>query len=367
VPDSTAVTFVGIDAHLSTLSLAVLPSHGPAVDQPRTIANEPAVVRRVFRRLLHLGPVHAVYEAGCLGFSLRRRLEELGVHCDVAAPSLVPARPGEHRKTDRLDAQRLAHFLRSGDLVLVSPPTAESEALRSLTRARCATKQDTKRVKQRINSFLLARGLAWPGKTKWTRDHRLWLRNLEFDLDDDRFVRDFLLRELKQREDSVAELDLRIEERAKHQDCCSQVADLRAFRGVDTLTALSVLAEIGDPRRFRSGYLVGAFCGLVPSEHSSGPRVHRGEITRSGNRHLRRLLIEAATKYSLRIDEGVKLERRRMAASPAARTLARRAERRLASKYWRIARTRPANVARTAVARELAAFLWAALTPELQA
>lgn len=324
--DSTPITYVGIDAHLKSLSISVLPERGPAVHPPRTIANEPAAVRRAFRRLLDRGPVRAVYEAGCLGFSLRRRLEDLGVRCEVAAPSHVPTRPGDHRKTDRLDAERLAHFLRSGDLVLVSPPTPDSEALRSLTRARCAAKQDTKRVKQRINSFLLARGLVWRGRTKWTREHRLWLRDLELDLDDDRFTRDFLLRELKLREDSVAELDLRIDERAARDDCRQQIADLRAFRGVDTLTALSVYAEIGDPRRFRSGYLVGAFCGLVPSEHSSGPRVQRGQITRSGNRHLRRLLIEAATKYSFRITEGVKLKRRRMDASPAARSLARRAE-----------------------------------------
>ena len=364
--DSTTL-FVGIDAHQNRLSIAVLPETATEPEPVRHVANTEREVRRHFGRLMGRGTVRAVYEAGCLGFFLLRHLRDLGVDCRVAAPSHIPTKPGDRRKTDRLDAIRLAHYLRSGDLTFVTPPSPEHEALRTLTRARSAFRQDTVDVRHRITKFLLTRGLHYQDGKNWTNKYWNWLRSLELEVEDDQRTLEFLVQELQHRIEAVAELDRRIEARVEEDDCREPVAILRAFRGLDTVAAAAVHAELGDVRRFPTGKQACGYTGLDDVERSSMGKGSRLGVSRSGNKRLRRLLVEAAQQYrTTKLYAGTCLKRRRDKAPPKAVILARKAERRLGRKYARLTATKHTNVAKAAVARELAGFLWAALHPDVQ-
>jgi transposase len=317
-------------------------------------------VRRHFRQLQERGSVHVAYEAGCTGFVLWRQLTELGVDCLVAAPSRIPIYPGDRRKTDRLDAERLAIFLRGGQLTPVSPPTPELEALRTLTRTRDAARKDVVAAKHRVSKFLLHRGILW-GRALWSREHRTWLRSLEPADPDDRESLAFKLAVLGRREAELDELDERIARRAQRADIYQQVRALKAFRGIQTLIAVNFVAEIGDPRRFRDHAAVAAYIGLVPSERSSGNTVRRGGLTLSGSAHLRRLLIEAVQHYAHLRPESKDLRQRRSQAPQRVTELARRVESRLIRKYRRLSAAKHTNLAKAAVARELAGHLWQAI------
>lgn len=357
------ILYVGIDAHMESLSIAVL---GERVGEPepvRTLPNEPSKVRAYFRRLLERGHVHAVYEAGCLGFVLYRLLSDLGVQCIVAAPSRIPVLPGDHRKTDRLDAQRLALFLRAGQITAVTPPTPELEALRSLVRTRQAIQEDVVRARHRLQKFLLLRGHVWTGGGNWSHKHLGWIRDQRMALEEDQKTLDFLRRELELRVESLDDLDLRIRRRSEEPELREPVDKLRAFRGVGPLTAVFVIAELGDPRRFRTAEQVASYCGLVPSEHSSGTKVHRGAITRAGNPRLRRLLVESAQHYARPRAPGHARATRRAKAPAHVVDLARLADQRLSARHRDLSRRKHTNLAKTAVARELIGFLWSALLP----
>lgn len=353
--------FVGIDAHQASLSIAVCSRLGEPPQPAREIPNDPSRVRAYFRQLHQRGPVTAVYEAGCLGFVLYRQLVGLGVDCMVAAPSRIPVLPGDHRKTDRLDATRLAIFLRGGQLTPVRPPTPEIEALRTLTRLRQAAQEDLVRARHRLQKFLLLRGRAWRDGGNWSAKHMRWIAEQRMDLHDDRESLSFLRTELDLRIAAVKTLDHRIRERAQQPDVREQVIALETFRGVGTLTALSTVAEIGDPLRFGSAEQVASYCGLVASEHSSGARVRRGGITRSGNPRLRRLLVESAQHCTRPLGPGFARETRRARAPAQVVELARKADQRLSQRYRSLAFRKHTNQAKVAVARELVGFLWKAL------
>lgn len=355
--------FVGIDAHMQSLSIAVLPEAAAQSEPVHTIPNEPSKVRALFRRLLARGRVRAVYEAGCLGFVLHRLLTALGVDCIVAAPSRIPVLPGDHRKTDRLDAERLALFLRAGQLTAVTPPTPELEALRSLVRTRHSIQEDVVRARHRLQKFLLLRGHIWSGGGNWSQKHLAWIRDQRMPLDDDQQTLDFLYRELELRIESLDDLDARIQRRALLPDLLPQVAALRAFRGIGVLTAVCVAAELGDVRRFKTAQQVASYCGLVPSEHSSGSKVKRGAITRAGNPRLRRLLVESAQHYARPRGPGHARATRRAKAPAHVADLARLADQRLHDRHRSLSRRKHTNLAKTAVARELIGFLWSALLP----
>lgn len=358
---NTEVLFVGIDAHQESLSFAVLPAGEPSPEPVRVIRNEPKRVRQYIRGLSKRGAIEAVYEAGCLGFVLHRQLVGLGVDCMVAAPSRIPRLPGDHRKTDRLDAERLAIFLRGRQLTAVTPPTPELEALRSLMRLRLAVQQAVVRSRHRLQKFLLMRGHVFREAGNWTIAHMRWLGELKLDLEEDQQTLDFLRTELDGRLISLKTLDERIARRAKADDVAVSVTALRAFRGIGVLTALYVIAEIGDPRRFRCAQQVASYCGLIPSEHSSCERVRRGGITKSGNPRLRRLLVESAQHAARPIARGHARESRRANAPAEVVALARQADQRLALRYRQLLRRKHTNQAKTAVARELVGFLWRAL------
>jgi transposase len=358
---SEAITYVGIDAHARELAVAML--HGSATE-PVTwrIPNEPGAVRRLRRKLERDadGPIACCYEAGPCGYTLQRQLTSERIRCEVIAPSLMPRRPGDRVKTDRRDARKLAELHRAGLLTPVCPPTPEEEAARDLCRARDDARIDLLRGRHRLTRFLLRRGLQYAGRN-WTRRHQQWLDSLSWSETERLVVEEYRLA-LAHLDARLTELDRQIETIAQHPRWHQPVAWLRCFRGIDTLTAVGLLTEIRAMDRFPHPRALMAYTGLVPSEDSSGARRHRGRITKTGNAHLRRLLVEAAWHYQHDPRIGVPMRQRRLGQPAAAIALADKAQSRLCRRYRRLrARHKPAPQVVVAIARELVGFIGAAV------
>lgn len=340
-------TYVGIDAHKKDLFVAMLLGAEP---KPVTwqLANEPNAVRRLVRKLEREapGPVRIFYEAGPCGYALPRQVTTARVRCEVVAPALIPRKPGERVKTNRRDARKLVELGRAGLLTAVRPPTAADEAVRDLARARDDAREDLQRARHRLGKLLLRRGLHFAGK--------LLLRAV---------VDDYLLA-IDQLEARLTELDDRLTEIAQATPYREPVAWLRCFRGIETLTAMLILAELHDFRRFTSAPALMAYLGLVPGEDSSGEKHRRGRITRTGNALVRRVLGEAAWHYQHRPSVGIALARRRKGQPSRVIAIADKAQQRLCRRFRHmVAEHKPAPKIAVAIARELAGFLWAALQP----
>lgn len=365
-----ATTFVGLDAHKKTIQVALL-APGSRIAVEWEIQNESAAVRRLGKRLLKEGAsrVRACYEAGPCGYALQRQLRELNIDCQVIAPSLIPIKPGEHIKTDRRDARKLAELLRADLLTEVHPPTPEEEAIRDLCRAREDAKEDLLRSRHRLTKMLLRRGIIWPsGRKAWTQSHREWLRSLVFERESDRAVIDDYLLALEQVEGRVRTLEARLEAVSQAEPYREPVAWLRCFRGIDTVTAMTIVAELHDFRRFTSPRGLMSYLGLVPKEHSSGESRHRGSITKAGNNHVRRVLIETAWHYRHPHAIGAGLRKRREGQPARVIAIADKAAQRLYQRFYRLgARGKPGCRIVVAVARELTGFLWSILYPRAAA
>lgn len=363
-------TYVGLDAHQETIYAAMLlpGSESPVEDR---FENTPEAIRRWARRVRSkaAGDVVCGYEAGPLGYGLLRELQALGLGCVVIAPALIPVRPGDRIKTDRRDARKLALLLRAGLLTEVHVPTPAQEAVRDLTRARGAVKEDQTRMRHRVSKFLLRRGIRYGlGRKAWTQRHGEWLRRQRFEHGADQVVFDDHLLGLEQIEGRLSALDARLEAFAQEAPYQEPVGFLRCFRGVDTRTALAVVAELHDVRRFASAPALMAYLGMVPSEASSGGKERRGTITKAGNGRLRRLLVEAAWHYRHRPAVSASLRARRAGQPGRVIALADRAQHRLYARHGRLlARGKAHNKIVIALGRELVGFLWAALTPEKSA
>lgn len=357
-------TYVGIDAHKKDLFIAMLIGH-QSTPVTWQLANEPNAVRRLVRKLEREapGPVRACYEAGPCGYALQRRLTTARVSCQVIAPALVPRKPGERVKTNRRDARKLAELLRAGLLTAVHPPTPEEEAVRDLCRARDDAREDLQRCRHRLGKLLLRRGLHYAGGN-WTRGHRQWIEGLDWAQEAERVVVEDYLLAIDQIDGRLRELDARLTAIAQADPYRTPVAWLRCFRGIDTLTAILILAELHDFRRFQSARALMAYLGLVPGEDSSGEKHRRGRITRTGNTFVRRLLVETAWHYQHRPAVGVALARRRKGQPARVIAIADRAQQRLCRRFRKLAAEhKPAPKIAVAIARELAGFLWAALQP----
>jgi transposase len=362
---SETTTFVGLDAHKKTIQVALL-APGRAAPLEWEINYEPAAVRKLARRLLKEGEgrVQACYEAGPCGYALQRQLKEAGVDCQVIAPSLIPIKPGEHIKTDRRDARKLAELHRAGLLTEVHPPTPEEEAVRDLCRAREDAKEDLTRCRHRLGKMLLRRGLIWPsGRTPWTHAHRDWLRSLSFERESERAAFNDYVLAVEQVEERVRTLDSQLESVAQAEPYREPVAWLRCFRGIDTITAMTIVAELHDFRRFTSPRGLMSYLGLVPKEHSSGESRRRGGITKAGNGHVRRVLIEASWHY--RHPHARAWRKRREGLPAKVIAIADKAAQRLYRRFYRLgARGKPGCRVVVAVARELAGFIWSVLYPQ---
>jgi transposase len=326
------------------------------------LPNEPTAVRRLMRKLAGHRPVRICYEAGPLGYTLKRQLDAADLPCMVVAPSLIPRRQGDRVKTDRRDARKLAELLRAGMLVEVHPPTEEEESARDLWRCREDAQQDLVRARHRLGKFLLRRGLVFRDGHAGSQSHRWWLGKLEFERDTDRTVFEDYLLAVEQVATRRTNLDQRIEEVCARPAYQRQVGALRCFRGVATVTGLAVTSELFDVRRFPTPSHLAAYLGLTPSEHSSGDQRRQGGITKTGNTHLRRLLIETAWHYRHKPSVGVQLRKRRQGQPPEIIALADRAQQRLCRRYRRMMmRGKHHNKIVVAIARELVCYLWTAL------
>lgn len=356
------ITHVGIDAHKQTLFVARLVG-AEATPVTWQVAHEPRALRRLQRQLERdaPGPVRCCYEAGPCGYALQRALTRGRVSCDVIAPALIPRKPGDRIKTDRRDARKLAELWRAGLLTVVHPPTPAEEAVRDVARARDDAREDLLRARHRLSKLLLRHGLAY-ARRHWTKAHRAWIDQLDWAQPAERFVVEDYLLAIDHLDARLIEFDARLAAIATTDPYRERVGWLRCFRGIDTLTAMLILAELQDLRRFPSARALMAYLGLVPSERSSGAQQQRGRITRAGNPLVRRLLIESAWHYHHRPGVGAALRRRREGQPPRVIAVADKAQQRLCRRFQRLlAERKPAAKVVVAVAREFAGFLWAAL------
>lgn len=357
-------TYVGMDAHKKDLFIAMLVGDS-ATPVTWQLANEPQAVRRLIRKLEREspGPVRVCYEAGPGGYALQRQLTTPRVACQVIAPALIPRKPGERIKTNRRDARKLAELFRAGLLTEVQPPTPEDEAVRDLARARDDAREDLQRARHRLGKLLLRRGLHYSGRN-WTKPHRRWIASLAWTQPAERVVVDDYVLAIDHLEARLIELDAKLAEIAETDPYREPVGWLRCFRGIDTLTAMLILAELHDFRRFQAPDALMAYLGLVPGENSTGEKHRRGPITRTGNALVRRVLVEAAWHYRHRPGVGVALTRRRKGQPGRVIAIADKAQQRLCRRFRRLAEHhKPAPKIAVAIARELAGFLWAALQP----
>lgn len=309
----------------------------------------------------------AVYEAGPTGFGLARAAAERGLDVRVAAPGLIPRAPGDRVKTDRRDAERLARLLAAGELRFAHVPTVAEERFRDLLRCREDLRGDLMRARHRLSKLLMRHGLRYAGPGKnWTENHRKWLGRVRFDdpATEAAFV-DYLtaVEGLGQRRTA---LDRTIAELIPESPYAELVARLRCFRGIDTLTAAGVCAEVGDFARFAKPKLLAGFLGITPSERTSDERRRLGGITKAGSKHARRLLVEAAHHYARPPKIGGDLRRRQDGQDPRVCEISWRAQRRLHARWahLRVRRGKPAGKVAVACARELACFVWEAATIE---
>jgi transposase len=334
------IIWVGLDVHKNSTIAAVLIGDE---EKPQVLRLTPDLneLRRLFRKLAKRGPVRSCYEASGAGFVVHRVLEHDGFSCEVIAPSLIPSRPGDRRKTDRRDAENLVRLYRSGLLTPVQVPSEEQEAVRDLVRTHVARTKQITMTKQRIHGLLARqrRELTGPVATVLVSE----------------------LEVLEYLETQLNTIDAEIENLAQRPPYRQPVEALTCLRGVKTFTAMTILTEIGDIRRFASARALMAWTGLVPSEASSGDRHHRGPITKTGNTFLRRALVETAHNHRTRAGSTLILDRRRAGKPPEIVSIALKAQHRLCRRYWRLAARKHTNIAVTAVARELAGFVWALL------
>ena len=356
------VRFLGLDVHAETIAVAIAEPEGE-VRSLGTIANRAEAVRKLVRKLGPVEQLRACYEAGPTGYVLYWQLAELGVACDVIAPTLVPIKAGDRVKTDRRDAERLARSLRAGDLTAVYVPDAGSEALRDLVRAREAAKQDQLRARHRLSKFLLRSGQRPAAGVKaWTQAYMAWVRQLRFQQAAQESTRLDYLHEVEHMQERVKRLEQAIAEAVKLASPAMQevVKGLQALRGIAQISAVTIASELGEISRFASPRQLMGYSGAVPRENSSGQRTQRGSITKTGNAHLRRIAIEAAWSYRLRPGVGPALRKRQEGVPEEIKEIAWKAQHRLHKRYMRLAAAgKDQRKIVTAVGRELLGFIWA--------
>lgn len=360
-----SITYVGMDVHKSGINVAVILPGGKAVSEEWQLSNEPRARARTVRKLKRIGcdEIRICYEAGPCGYALQREFRDAGLGCVVVAPSLIPAKPGERIKTDIRDARKLAELLRAGLLTEVQPPRPEEEAVRDLTRAREDAKRDLLSARHRLIKMLLRQGYVYREGCHWTLRHRAWIKAIRFELREQQSVFNNYLLAVEQIEERIKQLEDGINEVAQSERYAEQVGWLCCLRGVNVITAMTILSELHEISRFRSARELMSYLGLTPSEHSSGGRTSRGSITKAGNAHVRRVLVESAWNYRHRPGVSAPLAKRRKGQPPEVIAIADRAHQRLYKRYWRMkeARGKHSNVVTVAIARELTGFIWSIL------
>jgi transposase len=355
--------FVGLDT--SKLRNAVAIADGGRDGEVRfygEIDNTPAAIAKLVRKLAaKYERLTFCYEAGPTGYGTYRQIKDLGFECVVAAPSLIPKRPGDRVKTNRRDAIGLAKLLRSNDLTAVWVPDGRHEAMRDLTRARETAMLDLRTKRQHVSAFLLRLERPYPeNKKSWTKAHMGWIASQKLDHPEQRIVIEEMMLAVRQAQERLERLEQAIAAAVPDWSLAPVVTALMAMRGIDLIAATTILAEIGDLSRFQTPLELMAYLGLVPSEHSTGDKIQRGPITKTGNQRARRMLVECSWSYLHPPRVGRAKQQKVEAAPLAVREIAWKAQHRLYRRYRDLIRKgKRKTVAIVAIARELAGFIWA--------
>ena len=358
-----STTIIAFDQHAATTVAAVL-LPGQRTPAVHSLSSDIPTIQRFVARVKRQGAVSCCYEAGPCGFELQRALTARQIPCDVIAPALIPRRAGDRIKTDRRDAGQLAVLYRAGALTAIHIPSEEEEAARDLLRCREDIRADLLRARHRLSKFLLRHGRRFTAtKKQWSKRHDAWLRAQTWSLCALDQTHRAYLRAVDEVVARLRDVEVQLHDLLTLEPLRPRVQRLRCFRGIDDLTALTIAAELGDPRRFASAPRLMAYVGLVPSERSSGTKRAQGGITKTGNAHLRRVLIESAWHYRHHPFVSAGLRTRQRGAPATVIAHAWTAQQRLHRRYARFAaRGKRKQHIVTAVARELTGFVWAVLT-----
>jgi len=355
-------TFIGMDVHKNSINIAIAQQNRKGqVRYYGKIEGTLSALDKVVRKLVSKGdPLHFVYEAGPCGYQIYRHLTAQGFDCSVVAPSRVPKQSGNRIKNDRRDALMLARLHRAGELTGVYVPLVEDEAMRDLTRAREDAKGNEKKSKQRLRAFLLRSGHRYSGRSPWSRAYMRWLSDIKMPHQAQQIVLQEYIDTLSQCKARVQRLTEQIRQLLPQWQLFPIVSALQSLRGVSLIVAATTVAEVGDLKRFQNPAELMSYLGLVPSEYSSGENTRRGSITKSGNGHVRRVLVEAAWAYRYRARVSRALLKRQEDLPQHIRDIAWKAQLRLCSRYRHLwAKGKAKQVIVTAIARELCGFMWA--------
>jgi transposase len=356
------VKFIGMDVHKKTITIAI--ADEGRQNQPRiygTIANDLDALNKFCRKMVSTSTqIHFVYEAGPCGYGIYRNLNKKGFNCMVAAPSMIPKKSGDRIKNDNRDAVMLARLHRAGDLTAVFVPDAQDEAMRDLSRARGDAVLVAKKAKQRLKAFLLRNSVVFNGRSQWSKTYFSWLTDIAMPHPAQQVALQEYIDAVHESLDRVDRLTDQIRQMAAGWRLAQMVKALQAARGVSLIVAVTVLSELGDLSRFKKPSQLMAYLGLIPSEHSSGLNIKKGGITKTGNGHARKALVEAAWAYRMQARVSRLLLKRQQGVPQQICRIAWKAQLRLCARFRRLAaRGKPKQKVVTAIARELSAFLWA--------
>jgi transposase len=354
--------FVGLDVHKETIAVAyVAEERGAEVTSLGTIGTRQCDLDKGIRKLQSKGKaLHLVYEAGPCGYWLYRYLSKKGLKCWVVAPSQIPKKAGDRVKTDRRDAVQLARLLRSGDLTPVYIPSVEDEAIRDVVRAREDALKDLKAAKVRLKAFLLRQDLRYAGRASWGAAHLRWLADVVCPTPAQQIVFQAYVRAVSEHTERLQRLEAELPALVQSWRWAPVVEAIQALRGVQFIAAVTLIAELGDRTRFANPRQLMSYLGLIPSEHTSGERRRQGAITKTGNAHARRVLVEGAWAYRYPAKVSRHLQLRLEKVPKPIQEISWKAQVRLCKRYRRlIARGKQVNQVVVAIAREMAAFVWA--------
>ena len=359
---SKKVKFIGLDVHKNSISIGIADqSRDGEVRYYGRIGNDMNEVSRVFRKIIAQGfELKCVYEAGGCGYYLYRYLTHNGIDCTVVAPSKIPKKSGDRQKNDKRDCLNLARLHRAGELTSVYVPNEEDEALRDLVRARSDSQNAHKKAKQQLGAFLLRYQIVFSGKSKWSQAYFNWLSTLSLPHPAQQITLQEYIDTVNTCKDRVERLTKQIKILSEQSRLSELIKSLQAMRGISLITAATLAAELGDFHRFEHPGQLMAYLGLIPSEHTSGDKHRKGPITKTGNSHVRRALVESAQSYRLPARKSTAIMQRQEGVARTICDIAWKAQLRLCGRYRRlINRGKKTNVAKTAIARELAGFTWA--------
>ena len=357
---SKIVHYIGLDVHKDSIAVAIAPQNSTEVRRYGIIGGTLQAVDNLLKKLAKPNlELRLVYEAGPCGFVLCRHLRSKGIHCDLVCPSLIPKKASDRVKTDRRDADQLARLYRAGELTPIHVPDQEDEAIRDLVRARTAAVCDQRRARNRLKGFLLRLGFRYTGKTSWNDAHKRYLSGLLMPRPAQQIVFQEFIHAIDDAAERVARLNNAVVDALPGWKWEPVVHALMTLRGMQELSAMTVIAEVGDLSRFENPRSLMHFFGLTPSEHTSANKRIQGPITKCGNAHCRRVLTEAAWHYRLKPLVSEAMQKRQEHQTKEVRMLAWKAQERLHKRFKHLAAHKKSVVAVTAIARELVGFVWA--------